>query len=45
MNKLVEVSILSEVTGSKRDRLYCAMDILDILEEPAKLTPNNTSAE
>lgn len=39
VQKLVKESILTEVSGSKRDRVYCAKAILDILEEPARLTP------
>jgi Fic family protein len=31
--------VLSETTDSKRDRVFCARALLDILEEPAKLTP------
>jgi Fic family protein len=39
INKLVDLSMLIEVSGAKRDRVYCAKDILDILEEPANLVP------
>ena len=39
IKKLEELSILSEVSGAKRDRVYCAKTLLDILEEPAQLTP------
>jgi Fic family protein len=32
-------SILTQTTDARRDRVYCARAILDILEEPAMLTP------
>lgn len=32
-------SILTQTKDARRDRLYCAKAILDILEEPAMLTP------
>ncbi|NOS99475.1 MAG: Fic family protein [Phycisphaerales bacterium] len=31
--------ILTDVSRTKRERVFCAMGILDILEEPAKLVP------
>jgi Fic family protein len=37
--KLVEAGILTEVSEARRDRVYCAKALLDILEEPARLTP------
>jgi Fic family protein len=40
VERLTTASILSEVSGAKRDRVYCAKDILEILEEPAMLAPN-----
>lgn len=39
VQKLVKESILTEVSEGKRDRVFCAKAILDILEEPAKLAP------
>ena len=39
VEKLVSLSILREVSGGRRNRVYCAQAILDILEEPARLTP------
>lgn len=36
---LVKHSILTEVRQAKRDRVYCAKALLDILEEPAILMP------
>ncbi len=39
VEKLEACSILSEVTGGRRDRVYCATRIMDILDEPARLTP------
>lgn len=38
VDRLEALSILSRVTDAKRDRVYCARPILDILEEPANLT-------
>jgi hypothetical protein len=31
--------IVTETSETKRDRVFCAMEILKILEEPARLTP------
>jgi hypothetical protein len=31
--------VLVNVGDRRRDRVYCAQTILDILEEPARLTP------
>ena len=42
IDKLVDLSILYELSGAKRNRVYYARDILKILEEPAKLTPDHT---
>jgi Fic family protein len=39
MEKLESLSIVSEVSGGKRDRVYCARALMEILEEPAKLAP------
>jgi Fic family protein len=39
VERLESVSIVSPVTAAKRDRVYCAKAILDILEEPALLVP------
>lgn len=36
---LEKMSVVSLISKAKRDRVYCAKAILDILEEPAKLTP------
>lgn len=40
VKKLESLSILREVSGGRRNRVYCAQAILDILEEPARLTPD-----
>ncbi|MBL8024011.1 MAG: Fic family protein [Elusimicrobia bacterium] len=40
---LVRRSVLKEVSGGKRDRVYCAQKILRILEEPAQLLPSPRS--
>ena len=39
VEKLAAASILSRTTEAKRDRVYCARAILEILEEPASLSP------
>ncbi len=39
VDRLVALSILTEVTQGKRARVFCASEILEILEEPASLRP------
>jgi Fic family protein len=39
MKKLEAMGIVTEISEAKRDRVYCAKALLDILEEPARLTP------
>jgi Fic family protein len=39
MEKLEAMGIVTEISEAKRDRVYCAKKLLDILEEPARLTP------
>jgi Fic family protein len=39
VERLVKDSIIIQVAGDKRDRVYCAKAIMDILDEPARLTP------
>lgn len=39
IDKLEALDIIVEVSGGKRDRVYCAKRILDILEEPTKIKP------
>jgi len=39
MEKPESLSIVSEVSGGKRDRAYRAKALMEILEEPAKLAP------
>jgi Fic family protein len=39
VEKLESMGILAQVTQARRDRLYCAQAVLDILEEPADITP------
>ena len=39
IEKLESLSIVTEVSGGKRDRVYCARALMDILEEPARLAP------
>ena len=43
VERLVKLNILRQVNKAERDRLFCATAILDILEEPANLTPEGTS--
>ncbi len=38
IERLERVSIVKRATDAKRDRVYCAQALLDILEEPANLT-------
>jgi cell filamentation protein, protein adenylyltransferase len=37
IGQLQKQGIVKEVSGAKRDRVYCARKLLDILEEPAQL--------
>lgn len=39
IGQLEKGKVLHEVSEAKRDRVYCAKAILEILEEPARLTP------
>lgn len=39
IDRLEALQILKRESDAKRDRVYCAKDILNILEEPAKLVP------
>jgi Fic family protein len=39
IGQLEKMRILEEVGEAKRDRVYCAKAIMDILEEPARLMP------
>ena len=43
VERLESASILAESTQAKRDRVYCAKAILEILEEPARLMPQEES--
>lgn len=40
VDRLRKVGVLSQVGQGKRDRVFCARPILRILEEPARLVPN-----
>ena len=40
---LREQGIVAAATEAKRDRIFCANTLLDILEEPARLTPVDLS--
>lgn len=37
LKKLLEENIVKQVSSGKRDKVYCATEILSILEEPAKI--------
>jgi Fic family protein len=37
IDKLVSLGIVKEIRQTKRDRVYCAQGILDVLEQPARL--------
>ncbi|HEX4963821.1 MAG TPA: Fic family protein [Thermoanaerobaculia bacterium] len=39
VQKLVDAAILTPLTDARRNRVYCARAILEILEEPARLVP------
>ena len=43
VERLESLSILTQTTDTKRDRVYCATAILEILEEPANLKPSRTT--
>jgi ribosomal protein S25 len=38
IERLERVGIVKRATDAKRDRVYCAQPLLNILEEPANLT-------
>lgn len=38
--KLEDLGIISQISNRKRDRVYCALPILSILEEPTKINEN-----
>lgn len=40
MQKLEEAKIIQQINEGKRDKVYCAKDILAILEEPTKINMN-----
>lgn len=39
IDRLQKAGVLVQTTEGRRDRVYCALELLDILEEPARLTP------
>jgi predicted transcriptional regulator len=41
VDRLEKISVLTQVSGVKRDRVYYARHIMDILDEPAHLTPKS----
>jgi Fic family protein len=43
IGQLEKLKVLQEVSEAKRDRVYCAKAVLTILEEPARLTPGETT--
>ncbi|HJD56162.1 MAG TPA: Fic family protein [Rickettsia endosymbiont of Pyrocoelia pectoralis] len=40
VNKLEKLGIIVQTSTGKRDKIYCATEILNILEEPTKITEN-----
>jgi cell filamentation protein, protein adenylyltransferase len=40
IGRLQRLGIVKLVGDAKRDRVFCARALFDILEEPARLTPN-----
>lgn len=42
VSRLQAAGIVAPVAGNRRDRVYCAREILEILEEPARLRPDET---
>ncbi|MDE2312833.1 MAG: Fic family protein, partial [Elusimicrobia bacterium] len=42
IEKLEKLGVVKEVGAAKRDRVYCAKAIFDILEEPARIVPSET---
>ena len=40
IEKLEELGILTKISRGKRDKVYCANEILSILEESTKITEN-----
>jgi len=41
VDRLEKMSVLTQVSGAKRGRVYCARRIMDILDEPAHLKPKS----
>ena len=39
IERLERARIVTRIADAKRDRVYCATALLDILEEPARLKP------
>ncbi|MBI4023423.1 MAG: Fic family protein [Verrucomicrobia bacterium] len=42
MERLERQGVVKEISEARRDRVYCAKALLDILDEPARLTPAET---
>jgi len=42
VERLEKLSIVRKVSQAKRDRVYCAKAVMDILEEPAKVAPGQS---
>ena len=41
IERLAQIGVVQQVSDLKRNRIYCARALLDILEEPAQLTPSS----
>ena len=39
IGRLERIGVVQPTTGARRSRVYCAQSLLDILEEPARLSP------
>ena len=42
VERLERAKIVKRMGDAKRDRVYCASSLLDILEEPARLRPTDS---
>jgi hypothetical protein len=40
IERLERNGVLKQVSEAKRDRVYCARALLDVLEEPVQLVPS-----
>jgi len=45
IDRLERLGVVQQAGAAKRDRIYCAKALLDILEEPAQLLPGGFSPQ